>query len=211
MPGGLLDETGEIVWSGLDGLTLSDAINALYMVEVERQLVRFFDVPLKKDLPAHDLEMIGAVISGRATGNGLELMHGADAIEALAKDRDTANKWMAAVSGNPAGLSRARAQAKVALGSGFWQTLDGAGFRAIAEPTDPLDRYGVHLPAWDVASRVWLGRFERTIRDSRMTWISAAASHLFATMAAHERLRIIGVDAAKYEQNDQLPARRQLS
>ena len=160
MPGDLLDETGEIVWSGLDGLTLSDAINALYMVEVERQLVRFFDVLRKKDLPAHDLEMIGAVISGRAAGSGLELMHDADAIEALAKDRDAANKWLAAVSGNPVGLSRARAQAKVALGSGFWQTLDGTGFRAVAEPTDPLDRYGVHLPAWDVASRAWPGRFD---------------------------------------------------
>lgn len=207
MPVALLGESGEIVANRLDGLAFTDAVNALYMAEVEAQLSTHFDALLVKQSSDHDLEMVAAAIGDQSPGSNLGAARNAIGTEVSPEALDAASRWLASIVANPAPLLRARAQAKLALGSGFWHVLDGEAFQVTVEAADPLNHYGRQLPAWDVASRVWLGKFDYTFRDIRANWLRQAVSRLFSAMIEPSELHINGVDATNFEMDDQPPQR----
>ncbi len=207
MPVDFLGESGEIVGSRLIGLAFTDVVNALYMAEVEEQLSRHFDALLVEGALDHDLEMVAAAIGDQSPGSNLGVATDAIGTEVSSDALDAASRWLASIAANPAPLLRARAQARLALGAGFWRVLDGETFQVTFEPADPLSHHGRQLPAWDVASRVWLGKFERTFRDSRANWLRQAISRLFSAMSGRSEIHVNGVDSTNFETDDQAPQR----
>lgn len=187
--GTIFDEHGEIIPDRLPGLGLSDAINAIYRREVDRQLARNFDVLLDGVPPDGALEMIGGIIAE---------LYGADPELDRSNIRKAAMEWLASVRSDQTPVIRAKALAELALGPAFWKTLDGDGFAVEFEIIDPLSHYDFQQVAWDRESGVLLRTIQASLGSLRANWLGGAAAALFTTIATNPDLRLMGIDGAAY-------------
>jgi hypothetical protein len=183
-------ETGKLInWRNFAGRPLADIFNTLYSAEVQQQLRRYFGSLLASPPPEDLLRGIMPALAADPCwpGSAAEPENSRAFLEW--------SKALREAQGRP--LVRASMRARLALGSGFWRTLDGATLRAETAEIDPLRHYKLRSAGWDPISRQLLAQAEAEFVECREIWLATAAMAVIRAIASDPQLDVEGMEAAQ--------------